>query len=231
MGTSSTRTGRKGDPSWKRAKSNISKFFNGNASFETAVKSTIAAFGGSDNYFSDYRAKKNAAFGKLAGVVIGSINSDLRTSFEKIGYIHPELNTPEELLVGYVNDIFPNTNTPQDTLIREELLKEAYWYASCYDESLRLIEENAFIDNILFLHVKNVIVEEYVDVLEFESPYSVESDNVEEVMKNKTKAKDELRKLIDEFIGEYDGDKKDIKLMMSFLQNRLDIYFEFGGKR
>lgn len=229
MGTSSTRSGRTGNNSWKTAKSNISKYFNGNASFGVAVKSLISAYGGSDYYCSNYRAKKNVAVGRLAGIVIGSINSNLRISLESVGFVHPELKTPVELLVGYVNEIYPTANTPEDALIREQLLKDAYWYAGCYDDDLRIIEEEDFIDEIVPQHTIDKVAEEYIDILEFESTYSVEGKNVEEVLKNKTKATDELKKLLDKFMTEYDGDKKDIKRMREFLLNKLDIYYEFGG--
>lgn len=229
MGTSSTRSGRTGNNSWKTAKSNVSKFFNGNASFGIAVKSLISAFGGSDYYCSNYRAKKNAAVGRLAGVIIGSLNSNLRISLESVGFVHPELKTPAELLVEYVNEIYPATNTPEDTLIREELLKEAYWYADCYDDNLRLTEEEDFIDEILPQHAIDSVAEEYIDILEFESTYSVEGKNAEEVLKNKAKATAELKELLDKFMKEYDGNKKDIKRMREFLLNKLDIYYEFGG--
>lgn len=233
MGTSSTRSGRKDNSSsklWKIAKTNISRYLRGDGSFANAVMSTIKAYGGPEQYLNGFRIKKTKAYTALFGVVLGAATTTLRQSLVNAGYNPPENLSAKDLLIGYVNEIYPDTNTPEDTLIREELLESALFFSSLFDNELKLdLEYNVFV-GIITEYTIDEVAKEYQESLELESPYSVETDNQNLTNSIKKSTNEDIKKLLRDFMKEYKDDPLNQEKIRSFLQLKLDLFYESGGK-
>lgn len=213
MGTSSSRKGkvtRKSENnvetliSWSSAKSSATRFYNGNGSFEVAMRKVILASGGHEKFASTRRAKKIKALRLLLSFFGLAKETSIQEALSRSGIKVDDTKSISNLIIEYVNTVvYPDAVSYSDTCNREELTRFALDYYALFDSSVMATEENQAILNAIADIVCADLVLEINNSFEEEVPLSLENENVKKTLNQIEAAKSNIKNKVEKYSKMY----------------------------